>query len=67
MPNILTNLLNEFPEMPVPEILNRAFLEIDVLLGEKKDMSSGTTAIVAFLRVEEREVDGQKTKKVLQS
>ncbi|KAJ3216549.1 Protein phosphatase 2C 1 [Dinochytrium kinnereticum] len=49
------SLLTENPTTPVPELLNKSFLMTDTQLSQKKSLFSGCTAIVAFIRTEERE------------
>ncbi|KAI8855014.1 phosphatase 2C-like domain-containing protein [Chytridium lagenaria] len=51
----LRTLLHEKPTTPVPELLNQSFLMTDTQLSLKKSVFSGCTAIVAFMRMEERE------------
>ena len=50
-------LLHENPDKPIPELLNETFVKTDAQLAEKKGLFSGCTAVVAFLRYEERDDD----------
>jgi len=48
--------LKENPEMPIPDIMNKTFLAVDhdlSNLSEDKGLSSGCTAVTAFLRIED--------------
>ncbi|KAJ3417315.1 Protein phosphatase 2C 1 [Chytridiales sp. JEL 0842] len=50
----LTKLLHEHPKSSVPELLNKSFVLADSQMA-KKGLFSGCTAIVALIRVEDRE------------
>ncbi|KAJ3181221.1 Protein phosphatase 2C 1 [Geranomyces variabilis] len=50
-------VLHENPTLPVPDLLNRSFLLTDQQLGERKGSYSGCTAVVGYIRTEERAVD----------
>ncbi|KND03139.1 uncharacterized protein SPPG_02202 [Spizellomyces punctatus DAOM BR117] len=47
-------LLQERPSTAVPELLNDSFLVTDSQLGERKASYSGCTAVVGFIRTEDR-------------
>ncbi|KAI8919350.1 phosphatase 2C-like domain-containing protein [Powellomyces hirtus] len=47
-------VLHENPTMPVPDLLNKSFLLTDRQLGERKGSYSGCTAVVGYIRTEER-------------
>ncbi|KAJ3296353.1 Protein phosphatase 2C 1 [Borealophlyctis nickersoniae] len=58
------DLLQAQPDTPIPELLNKSFLQTDKQLSEKQGLFSGCTAVVAVLRTEEREelgAEGVKT------
>ncbi|KAI9003590.1 phosphatase 2C-like domain-containing protein [Gaertneriomyces semiglobifer] len=58
------NLIQENPHTPVPELMNQAFHITDSQLGDRKGYS-GCTAVVAFIRTEERPHDEEKKGRVL--
>ncbi|KAJ1343110.1 hypothetical protein BSLG_002136 [Batrachochytrium salamandrivorans] len=47
-------LLKEHPTTSIPELLNQTFQLTDEQLSQRKGMHAGCTAIVGYLRVEER-------------
>ncbi|KAI8813534.1 phosphatase 2C-like domain-containing protein [Cladochytrium replicatum] len=51
------SLLNDNPDSPVPHSLNKAFVMTDTQLGQNEQSHSGCTAIVAYVRREERALD----------
>ncbi|TPX67446.1 hypothetical protein CcCBS67573_g07501 [Chytriomyces confervae] len=55
----LLKLINDNPNTPIPQLLNDTFVETDAQLGAKKGVSSGCTAVVAFVRVEQRAIEGE--------
>lgn len=62
---MFSDSLKSNPHSPVPELLDKAFTETDLLLLKNK-FYSGTTVVVAFLRFETRTIDGiEKKYKVL--
>ena len=50
--------LHECPQEPVSELLNKTFTDIDTQMARKKEIYAGTTAVVAYVRIEERMTDG---------
>ena len=52
---VFSDLLKQFPQDPIPELLHKTFMQIDEDLGKSKNMYAGTTAIVAFTRFEDRD------------
>ncbi|KAJ3379924.1 Protein phosphatase 2C 1 [Entophlyctis sp. JEL0112] len=50
----LLDLLKTKPTAPIPELLNDAFVLTDKQLASRQNVSSGCTAVVAFVREEER-------------
>ncbi|KAI8588024.1 phosphatase 2C-like domain-containing protein [Geranomyces variabilis] len=50
-------VLHDNPTLPVPDLLNRSFLLTDQQLGERKGSYSGCTAVVGYIRTEERAGD----------
>ncbi|KAJ3158540.1 Protein phosphatase 2C 1 [Geranomyces michiganensis] len=50
-------VLHDNPTLPVPDLLNKSFLLTDQQLGERKGSYSGCTAVVGYIRTEERAVD----------
>ncbi|KAJ3232423.1 Protein phosphatase 2C 1 [Chytriomyces hyalinus] len=59
MHETLLKLINDNPNTPIPQLLNDTFVETDAQLGAKKGVSSGCTAVVAFVRVEQRAIEGE--------
>ncbi|KAI8829040.1 phosphatase 2C-like domain-containing protein [Chytriomyces cf. hyalinus JEL632] len=59
MHETLLKLINDNPNTPIPQLLNDTFVETDAQLGAKKGVSSGCTAVVAFVRVEQRTIEGE--------
>ena len=57
--------MKEFPNDPIPQVLNKTFIDVDNQMSEKKEIFAGTTVIVGFVRVEERTIEDQIVKKVL--
>lgn len=57
--------MQEYPNEPIPEVLNRTFIDVDSQMSQKKEIFAGTTVIVGFVRFEERKIDGAIVKKVL--
>jgi len=58
--------LKDNPEMSIPDVMNKTFLGVDhdlSNLSENKGLSSGCTAVTAFLRIE----DGQGNQSFLQN
>ncbi|KAI8806314.1 phosphatase 2C-like domain-containing protein [Cladochytrium replicatum] len=55
------SLLNDNPDSPVPHSLNKAFVMTDTQLGQNEQSHSGCTAIVAYVRREERVEDESKS------
>ncbi|KAI8925541.1 phosphatase 2C-like domain-containing protein [Entophlyctis helioformis] len=55
---IFLQLLKEQPDTPIPDLLNQAFLATDKQLAQRKGMHSGCTAIVAYMRTEDRHPAG---------
>ncbi|KAI8331570.1 phosphatase 2C-like domain-containing protein [Chlamydoabsidia padenii] len=52
---ILASCLNQFESTtPVPEILHKAFLQVDSQVNENDGKSSGCTAIVAYVQVKDK-------------
>ncbi|KAI8621673.1 phosphatase 2C-like domain-containing protein [Chytriomyces sp. MP71] len=51
----LLNLIREQPEAPISQLFNEAFVETDKQLASKK-ISSGCTAVVALVRIEDRRI-----------
>ncbi|KAJ1677344.1 phosphatase 2C [Spiromyces aspiralis] len=49
--------------MSIPEILNMAFLETDKRIAEETKSHSGCTAVVSFLQVKHKLVNGKKVSK----
>ena len=49
------------PDLPIPDLLNKSFLETDRRLATETKSHSGCTAVVSFLQVQHKVVDG-KTK-----
>jgi hypothetical protein len=56
--------MNENPDEPIPEVLNKTFVDVDAQMSQKKEIFAGTTVIVAFVRFEERKIDDNIVKKV---
>ncbi|KAJ3212709.1 Protein phosphatase 2C 1 [Clydaea vesicula] len=54
--------LKESPDIPIPELLNKTFIQTDKQLSEKKGLFSGATAIVAYIR---NEIKNDKKSRVL--
>ncbi|KAJ3011414.1 Protein phosphatase 2C 1 [Thoreauomyces humboldtii] len=54
-------VLRENPTMAVPELLNKSFLLTDRQLSERKGSYSGCTAVVGYIRTEERPVDDSQS------
>ena len=48
-------LLKDSPKTPISDLLCKTFLETDNQMSKRKELSAGTTAIVAFVRFEERD------------
>jgi len=48
----LIEIFKESPNMPIQEALNKAFLKTDSQINEKREIPSGCTAIVVFVRKE---------------
>ena len=60
----LLHMLRESPALPIPDVLNQTFHEVDRQLSQLCDESegknhSGCTAVTAFLRLED--ADGKQT------
>lgn len=56
--------MREKPNEPIPEVLNKTFIDVDAQMSQKKEIFAGTTVIVAFVRFEERKIDDAIVKKV---
>ena len=59
--------MNENPDEPIPEVLNKTFVDVDAQMSQKKEIFAGTTVIVAFVRFEERKIDDNIVKKVFRT
>jgi hypothetical protein len=56
--------LHECPNEPISEILNKTFVDTDHQMAQKKEIYAGTTAVVAYVRFEDRVVEGAPVKQV---
>ncbi|KAG4094724.1 protein phosphatase 2C [Neocallimastix lanati (nom. inval.)] len=60
----LIEIFKESPNMPIQEALNKAFLKTDSQINEKREIPSGCTAIVVFVRKEKiKDDDGNEVEK----
>ncbi|KAJ3135015.1 Protein phosphatase 2C 1 [Physocladia obscura] len=50
----LLDLIKQKPNEPIPQLLNESFVRTDEQLAARKNFSSGCTAIVALVRLEDR-------------
>ena len=60
--------MKEFPDKPIPELLNDTFVKTDIQLSEMKHFS-GCTSIISLMRLEDRQMNTKEgsepyTKKV---
>ena len=56
--------LNEFPNSSITDLLNRTFTDVDKEMSQKKEIFAGTTVVVCFVRIEDRQLDGNTVRKV---
>jgi protein phosphatase PTC1 len=57
---VLVELITQHTDMPVPEIINKTFLEADNRLDELEACNSGCTAVIAFLKMGKSDSDTVK-------
>ncbi|KAI8321412.1 protein phosphatase 2C, partial [Martensiomyces pterosporus] len=60
---VFLKMKNDSPDLAVPELLNKVFLEVDRRLAEEVKTHSGCTAVVAFLEVKDVSTDGVSSRK----